>query len=481
MYRENVHLQEEYKLISLFTGAGGMDIGIEKTGRFQTLACIELEKPICDTLRTNRDAGRFGNKNTHIIEGDIATIDPNYIMDICKIAPGELDVLIGGPPCQTFSTAGRRGTIQDPRGLQLWQFLRFVEALRPKFFIMENVRGLLSAALKHRPLKSRPNQGGVPLEPEELPGSAVNLWIEDLAKISNGAYRVDCFEVNAVNYGAHQLRERVLFFGNRLGHVVDFPQPTHGNVFKKQQAQKTLFDIDNEQETLFPFATLGDALSTIIEDDGEIMDFSPRKKQYLAMVPEGGNWRTLPEEIQKESMGKAWYAKGGRSGWWRRLSRDLPSPTIVTMPNHSGTAMCHPTETRALTVKECAAIQQFPPDWQFCGTTSEKYKQIGNALPIRLGEIAGNVVIKHLNHVDDATFIPVTTPPHYRRIYISSHVRTRQWYKDGTAYTWVDGEENIDAQYSAKKSGKLAMGRRTLPTDSREQDVDCDEVYSECV
>lgn len=248
----------------------------------------------------------------------------------------------------------------------LWEFSRFVEALRPKFFVMENVRGLLSAALRHRPIKDRPDKGGPRLEPEEEPGSVVDLWLSDLVRETDGEYRVDCFEVNAVNYGASQLRERVLFFGNRLGHVVDFPAPTHGDdLGGPLNGQASLFDDGG----LTPFATLGAALDSVQDDDGEVMDFSPRKKGFLSQVPEGANWRALPEEVQVESMGKAWYAKGGRSGWWRRLSRDLPSPTVVTMPNHSSSSMCHPTETRALTLKECAAVQGFPADWGFSRCT----------------------------------------------------------------------------------------------------------------
>src|SRR4029077_19488509 len=133
-----------------------------------------------------------------------------------------------------------------------------------------------------------------------------------------------------------------------------------------------------------------------------LMDFSPRKKSYLSMVPEGSNWRSLPEEVAKESMGKAYYAKGGRSGWWRRLTFDLPSPTIVTMPNHAGTALCHPTETRALTLRECARIQEFPDDWEFCGTTQQKYAQVGNAVPIRLGEICGDLLARQLSDLYNA-------------------------------------------------------------------------------
>jgi DNA (cytosine-5)-methyltransferase 1 len=446
----------KYRVVSLFSGAGGMDTGLERTGQFITVACVELEKPYCNTLRSNRDAGRLGTRDTRIFEGDISELDPYKVMEACGLEPGELDLLAGGPPCQTFSTAGRRGTVQDTQGMLLWEFARFVAALKPKFFLMENVRGLLSAAIRHRPIKDRPDKGGPPLEPEEKPGSVVDLWLSDLSQASEGEYRVDCFEVNAVNYGAPQLRERVLFFGNRLGHLVDFPAPTHGNAAEEPaNGQVGLFS----EEELLPFATLGDALDTVEEDDGEIMDFSPRKKGYLAQVPEGANWRALPEKVQVESMGRAWYAKGGRSGWWRRLSRDLPCPTVVTMPNHASSSMCHPTETRALTLKECAAVQEFPADWEFCGTTTQKYAQVGNAVPVRLAEVAGGVLATHLDLAasGEAAGRAGASPP-FRRVYLKSHIRTRQWYKAGETFVWADGADNSHAAYSAKGRGRAAVG-----------------------
>src|SRR5690348_13841249 len=144
----------KYTVVSLFSGACGMDRGLEETGRFVTLACIEKSPAFCQTLRTNRDAGRLGMPALQVFEGDISALDPSAVMSACNLAPGTLDVLAGGPPCQTFSSAGRRETIQDPRGMLLWDFLRFVDAFRPKFFIMENVRGLLSAAIQHRPIKA---------------------------------------------------------------------------------------------------------------------------------------------------------------------------------------------------------------------------------------------------------------------------------------------------------------------------------------
>ena len=107
-------------------------------------------------------------------------------------------------------------------------FLRFIEAMRPRFFLMENVRGLLSAAVRHRAIAERPERGGRALEPDEVPGSVVRLFADDLQEIDGGPYHMDCFEVNAVNYGAPQLRERALFIGNRYNASVDFPNPTHG-------------------------------------------------------------------------------------------------------------------------------------------------------------------------------------------------------------------------------------------------------------
>lgn len=403
------------KVVSLFTGAGGLDVGFESTGRYELLAAVEFEQSFCDTLVLNRDAGRFGSERTQVLRADISKLDPAELMDLLRIQPGEIDVLIGGPPCQSWSTAGRRGTAQDARGQLIWDFLRFVEAMKPSVFLMENVRGLLSAALVHRPIAERPNRGGALLAPEEQPGSAVAAWVDDALKIDSGAYRVDSFEVNAVNYGAPQLRERVLFFGNRLGVRVSFPAPTHGP----------------SSGAGLPFGTLADALAGLEDPSPVMMDFSPRKKRYLDLIPEGGNWRALSPELAQESMGRAYFAKGGRSGWWRRLSWDLPSPTITTLPSHSSTSLCHPTETRVLSVRESAAVQEFPRDWEFSGTAQEQMKQVGNAVPVRLGQISAELIA-------DLIDAPMEVPSRmsgarYTNTYLTSHVRTRSWWKDGRA------------------------------------------------
>ena len=439
-------MKGKYKAISLFSGAMGLDIGLENTDRFEIVACVELEQSFCDTIRANQEAGRL-SKNLKIFQGDITNLEPAEILRVCDLQPGEVDVLIGGPPCQSFSTVGRRRTTQDPRGTLLWQFLRYIEVMHPKFFLMENVRGLLSAALRHRPVADRPQKGGPPLEPHEKPGSVVHLFADDLQKLPNYRYHMDCFEVNAVNYGAPQLRERVLFVGNRFNAVVNFPDPTHGTEQSKTCAEPTLFD--NEIKTMLPWRTLGHAIGHLDDPGDIIMDFSPRKKYYLSMVSPGSNWRSLPTELQQESMGRAWDAKGGRSGWWRRLSYDLPCPTLVTMPNHAGTSLCHPNDVRALSLKEYALIQEFPDDWTFCGTPAQQYTQVGNAVPVRLGEVAGTVIATALDNLREREWNEYSNkPPSYRVVYIQSHVRTRQWYKGGQTYVWQDGQSNSSATYN---------------------------------
>ncbi|HET7507658.1 MAG TPA: DNA cytosine methyltransferase [Solirubrobacterales bacterium] len=406
--------EKDLLALSLFTGAGGLDIGIESTRRWQTVAFVDSDPDFCKSLEANHQAGRLGTPGSKVLNEDLAGFDFAKLRRRLGLRKGELDLLLGGPPCQSFSTAGRRGTIQDPRGELLWDFLRAVDEFRPKWFLMENVRGLLSAAIKHRPLAERPQAGGPPLEDDEQPGSVLALWQQDLAEI--GPYRLDSFEVNAVNYGAPQLRERMLLFGNRLGKQVDFPRPTHGPA-----------------EGLEPYATLRDALEGLHDPEPVLLDFSPRKKEYLRLVPPGGNWRALPEDLQRESMGRAFFAKGGRSGWWRRLSWDLPSPTVMTMPNHASSSLCHPEEVRVLSLKECARIQGFPDDWAFSGTTADRYRQVGNAVPVRLGELAGEAIAAAVDARPDTE--------RFRREYLESHVRTRQWFKQGEAFVRRNGRD----------------------------------------
>ena len=418
----------------------GLDLGLEATKRFRTVACLEKNPVFCETIRANKKAGRLHDK-LEVFEGDVSDFDPLDILRVAGIRPGQVDLVVGGPPCQSFSTAGRRRTTRDPRGTLLWQYLRFVAMMRPKFFLMENVRGLLSAALRHRPIAERPDKGGPPLRKDEMPGSVVGLFANTLQSLPKSPYHMDCFEVNAVNYGAPQIRERALFIGNRYNALVEFPGPTHGP------------STDSSGQSLLPWRTLGDAISDVHEDNPVLLDFSPRKKQYLAMVPEGSNWRSLPQDIQKESMGRAWHAKGGRSGWWRRLSHDLPCPTLVTMPNHASTSLCHPSEVRALSLGEYARIQEFPEGWQFCGTAAQQYEQVGNAVPVRLGEVAGHLIADHLDKLKKRKWHAYPAKQDaYRVVYVQAHVRTRRWYRNGKIFVRTDGGATDGTVYSKPRT-----------------------------
>ncbi len=435
---------KRYTTISLFSGAMGLDAGLEATGRFKILAAVEKERSFCASIRANQAAGLL-DASMIVVEADIRNVDPLELLQSVGLEPGELDLLVGGPPCQSFSTAGRRGATQDSRGTLLWEFLRFVEVIQPRFFLMENVRGLLSSATRHRPISERPDKGGMPLGEAEQPGSVVRLFADDLQKIGSG-YHMDCFEVNAVNYGAPQLRERALFVGNRFNAQIDFPDPTHGNPDRSTPKVADLFALPHDMK---PWATLGDAIGRMNDPGEVIMDFSPRKKSFLEKIKPGSNWRSLDVADQQLSMGKAWHAKGGRSGWWRRLSFDLPCPTLVTMPNHASTSLCHPREVRALSLKEYAAIQEFPEGWQFCGTASQQYAQVGNAVPVRLGVVAGEVISRSLDALAERKCQAYPRPPaHFRTVYIQSHVRTRQWFKGGETFVWDDGADLQTSTYA---------------------------------
>jgi len=166
--------------------------------------------------------------------------------------------------------------------------------------------------------------------------------------------------------------------------------------------------------------------------------------QKEAALAAGGT----PSEADAARMVAEFHAKGGRSGWWRRLSWDLPSPTVVTLPNHASTAMCHPDEVRVLSVGECARIQEFPDGWTFTGNAAEQMTQVGNAVPVRLGMVAGELVAAHL--ADPALGTGVPDAPVFRRVYLDSHVRTRQWFKAGTVYVWDDAGT---ARYGGARAG----------------------------
>ena len=369
---------------SLFSGAGGLDIGLERAG-FQTRVCVENDRYCRDTLGNNRD--RFSDPQLEVL-GDITKIGPSDLLELSGVKQGEVDLVSGGPPCQAFSTAGHRESINDPRGRLFLEFVRIVEQVRPRFFLMENVRGLKSAALKHRPLNNR-GEHHPPLSEEEELGSLLRLGI--LPAFEGIGYQVVWGVLNALEYGAAQDRARLFIIGSIDDElpgdgegIDDLVRPTHSR---------------NNRPGMAKARVLGQVIADLEDDPGECMKYSPNRAEVFKKIPEGKNWRYIrdsglfSQQELEEFMGGAYSSTGGRVGFWRRLSYDKWSPTLTTSPVQKATGLCHPRQTRPLSVNEYARIQGFPDDWEFSGPIANRYRQIGNAVPVELGRAVGSALI----------------------------------------------------------------------------------------
>lgn len=342
----------DMRAISLFSGAMGLDIGLMEAG-----IKIEIGQDF-DTycVQTMIENGHKG------LLGDIRDITPEKILQETDMKIGEPFLICGGPPCQPFSTAGKRMGINDPRGSLFLDFVRMIDTIRPRFFVMENVKGLMSAFLK--------DENG-----KDTDIKVLDIILEEFKKLN---YKTVYGVLDAVNYGVPQFRERFILIGSRDNENIFLPIPTHFHV---------------HQNADYRWRTLGDAIRDLEDVQGECDAFSETRLRYLKMVPEGGNWKNLPEDILREAMGGAYQSGGGKVGFYRRLSYAQPSPTVVTSPIQKATMMCHPIKDRPLSVAEYARIQQFPDDWKFIGTTAAKYKQIGNAVPIGLAKAIGEMLV----------------------------------------------------------------------------------------
>lgn len=342
--------------ISLFSGAMGLDIGLMQAG-IQIEIGQDVDSSCIQTMCAN---------GHNCIAGDIQKISSASILQQANMKPGDPFLICGGPPCQPFSTAGKRLGINDPRGSLFRDFLRMIDEIRPRFFVMENVKGLMSSLLK--------DEHGNNTETKVL-----DIIIEEFSKLN---YRTVFGVLDAVNYGVPQFRERFVLIGSRDNENIFLPAPTHFHV---------------HQNPNYRWVTLNQTIKDLENLPGECAAFSANRLKYLRMVPEGGNWKDLPAGIVEEAMGGAYRSGGGKVGFYRRLSYSQPSPTIVTSPVQKATMMCHPTMDRPLSVAEYARIQQFPDDWRFIGTTSDKYRQIGNAVPVGLARAIGETLISVAN------------------------------------------------------------------------------------
>ena len=383
-YEMAMNYTNERSHISLFTGAGGLDLGIARAG-FTTLVAVEKDKHARETLKSNRAHFRF--PDFELFE-DVASVTGEDLLNAAGVRRGELDLLSGGPPCQAFSTAGHRRSIKDPRGTLFGRFLQLIGEVEPRFFILENVRGILSAALRHRPLAER-GTGYAPLAPAERLGTLLGLMVLPWIKSRLG-YQISYGLVNAADYSVPQVRQRVIFIGSR-DHELGKVDPTP-NLSELMQATHSKVPEGGR----VAWRTLQDALDGLSPEDDEGQKYSPARASVLEKVPEGGNWRFLRanfgDDYLRSVMGGAYASAGGRVGFWRRLSLTKPCPTLPASPVQKATSLCHPTETRPLSVREYARIQQFPDDYIFAGSTSSKYLQIGNAVPVGLAQAVGTAV-----------------------------------------------------------------------------------------
>ena len=318
--------------IELFAGAGGLALGIEKAG-FDTISLIEVDKDAADTLKCNRP-------NWNVICDDIANISCLDLEEYFGVKKGELDLLSGGAPCQSFSYAGKRLGLEDARGTLFYHYAMFLEKLQPKMFLFENVKGLLTHD------KGRTYQ------------TILDIFEKAGYTITKSQIKV----LNAWDYGVAQKRERLITVGirNDLADKIKFEFPIPHKY--KPVLRDILLDCPKSEGT----------------------PYSEYKKKIFELVPPGGYWRDIPEDIAKEYMKSCWYMEGGRTGILRRLSLDEPSLAVLTSPSQKQTDRCHPLEARPFTVRENARCQSFPDDWQFCGSVGQQYKQVGNAVPVNL-------------------------------------------------------------------------------------------------
>lgn len=349
--------------ISLFSGAMGLDLGVEAAG-FKIKVCVEMDKWASETIRRNTDIP--------VIEKDINLVSSEEILKTAKIGKENVDLVVGGPPCQAFSTAGKQRGLSDFRGSCIIQYLRVISEIRPKYFIFENVRGILNAKLNFVPEEYMEYDS---IKNEE--GSVIAFLKQEFKKLG---YSVSYALLNAANYGVPEKRERIIMIGH-IGERVPIPSPTHSE--------------DGSFGTK-KWITLREAIDDIQGKEMRFIPLRPKVEKYMKMLSAGQNWTDLSPEIAKEAMGKAYELSGGKTGFLRRLSYDEPAPTLVTSPTMPATQLCHPVELRPLSIEEYARIQQFPDFWIFEGKIESIYKQIGNAVPIGLGKAAAEQIIRHM-------------------------------------------------------------------------------------
>ncbi len=342
---QRIEPRRSYRAIELFAGGGGLALGLERAG-FSSVLLNECDRDSCATLRRNRPAW-------NVLEGDIAKFDFREHMDI--------DFVSGGFPCQAFSYAGNKGGFADTRGTLFFEFARVINETRPRVFLGENVRGLLTHD-NGRTIKT------------------IRSVISEL-----GYTLIDPHILKAIFFRVPQKRERLALVGIR-NDLIPFSE------FKWPSPAPRIYTLND--------ALKKGALYNCDVPPSPGQSYPKRKAEIISHVPPGGYWKDLPHELQIEYMKGSYRLDGGKTGLARRLSWDAPSLTLTCAPAQNQTERCHPEENRPLTIREYARIQTFPDNWHFAGNISSQYRQIGNAVPVNLAEALGRSLIALLNSIE---------------------------------------------------------------------------------
>ena len=341
-------MTREYKAIDLFSGAGGLHLGFERAG-FDIELCIDNDNLVERTHRRNFP-------NIPMINKDICTVTSNEIRGY--LSSGKVDVIIGGPPCQGFSTIGKRVSSdpekrakKDPRNELVLTYAKLIRELKPKFIVMENVKGILTL------------QGGEYLK---------NV----LQQLADAGYSAEYKLINMADYGVPEIRERVIIIGNRLGMPVEFPIPDHS---------------DNPNDGLPMWENCWDAIKDL-ESLGDMPEFNhvalkhtEKNIERYKMIPEGGRLPedALPPELYRKNFGNT----------FKRPSRSKPALTMV--PGNDAFPI-HPTLNRSLTVREAARIQTFPDSMIFEGNRRQQGHQVGNAVPPLFSQKLASFILEQI-------------------------------------------------------------------------------------
>lgn len=341
-------------VISLFTGAGGLDLGFHAAG-FRTAVAVEMDRRCCETLKANKSKDR----PWEIIQSPVEQVPSETILAAARLKPGEADLLIGGPPCQPFSKSGYwakgdSGRLKDPRANTLAEFIRVLGDTRPRAFLLENVSGLAYTGKEE----------------------GYRFILDEIARINRQTgtrYKVTAKVLNAAWYGVPQTRERIIVVGHRDGRELSFPAPR----FIETSSPRTLLPGAE------PYRTAWDALGDLREpEDAEETAVRGRWADLLPSIPEGANY------LHHTDRGDGLPLFGWRRRYWSfllKLAKSRPAWTLTAQPGPA-IGPFH-WKNRRLSRRELMRLQTFPDDYFVAGTLSEVHKQIGNAVPSALAEM----------------------------------------------------------------------------------------------